>query len=267
MNKLVDVKSPDPIKKILDIGFKFFIEHAKTILAIVSIVLALGGGWVGFQSWQESQEKKWQLAYYKIEKTYLKKKESFEKFETSSKQAEAQKKSPAPKTVAKKGAAEVTPVEVKVEGEKSTGDVDKDYGSIVQSLKDLIQQNPDSQAAMMSALLVSEIFGKYEKPQMALDTFQKLKFKSDFLSSLAQFRKAVLLSDLGHCDQAVDLFKGLAERKDQEFLKPESLLKSALCYENLQKTQTAQELYQRVIKEFANTSFSKEAQKFLRLVK
>ena len=133
-----------------------------------------------------------------FQKKYLEQKNLFDEAERD-KQAEEDKKKATPKTK-----EAVKPEEKKAPKTLATGDLEKDYGSVVKDFEDLVSAQPRSNAGKMAALILADIYIDHNKfseslvvlnklainePKILLDFFV-LKKKVNVMLSLSQFTEA-----------------------------------------------------------------------------
>lgn len=236
-----DLKSPDIATQELQQGFGWMVRHGKLVGLLLFAFVVLGGAVSIFQIVSENKESGLQEQYFKIEKEYTQKKESF-----------------APPAPGEKAPA--TPAA------KATGDLAKDYADLNVKFEALIQQSPESKAAAMSALLVSELYTSYQQKQKALDAVSKFKGSGFLLATLVQDRKAGLQADLGDCKGALATWDALLANKSAAFMASEVKLKKALCYENLKDFAQAQTMYKQIMDADKNSTLAKSAEKYLQLL-
>ena len=170
-----------------------------------------------------------QEQYYSIEKTYIKKKESFEKFEN-------EKKDPTKKVSAKKD---------DVKAEAASGDLSKDYGAEVDAWIKLIESHQSSKAGAMAALELSQLYVKYNKVSEAVQILAKVKNQqssNNLLGALVFHSYANLLANQGQCQEAVGIWENLEKKKNISFLNEPALMGKALCLESMGQVEKAESL-------------------------
>ncbi len=124
-------------------AFFAFARHQGQVGVAIGTIAVIIAGILFFNHNSEKKELELQAQYYKIEKSYLKKKEEIEK----AKQAKLDTKKSEKEN-------EINIVET---NENSESTIEK-YKSEVEQFTQLIQANPKTMAASMSALLVTEIY-------------------------------------------------------------------------------------------------------------
>jgi len=261
-----DLKSPDIVTLELKKGFVWTTQHSKLVLGAVGGLLVLGLGYAVFQTLAEQKEIKAQESYFRFEKEFLKRRESFEKFQQSSLAVEkfkTQKTTGKGKTKAANDSA----AEPKIEGQASTGDFAKDYGSVATGLESVVSQYPGSAASRMAALTLSQTQIQYAQYDSALSLLQKVKLESNLLSALILIQKGTAQAGLKDCKQAVGTWDQALMVKATGFLAPEIYLKQGLCYEKLGDKTRATESYNKVMAESKETALAKSAEQYLRLLK
>lgn len=253
-----DVRNPDQVLKTLKTGFQWSQSHSRAVLAGVIAFIVIGVGWTLMSSMSEKKETQAQEAYFKFEKTYLDKKRDFEEATRMAARPPG-KEQPAPK-------------------EKATGDMDKDYGPEITGFKEVMASYPNSKAAQMAALNLSEIYLNYKKVDEASQALEKIAGESsgkDLISAIALTQYGNILADKDNCKGALDQWNKVLGRSEAEFLHESLRLKAAFCYEKLSDFTKAEELYKKISQDSQDpknpqageTGLGKEADKYLRLLK
>lgn len=211
-----------------DQGFQWTTQHSKILLVSVLAFLIVGGGYTAVQVVQENKEQALQSELFTIEKQYQDKKQEF-----------AEAENPPPRDPNDK-----TPQPVRV---KATGDLEKDYGTVVTQLTDFAQKNIGSRAGQMAALQASEIYRKYKKPEMAEQALKPhARSPKGLLDALVQLELGKTLADQNKCDQAIPEWEKLVGNTKFDYVKPTALLQQGLCYESLQQKDMAEMRYKEV---------------------
>jgi predicted negative regulator of RcsB-dependent stress response len=254
-----DVKSPDQVLKTLNQGFQWSQNHSKALLAGIVAFIAIGAGYTVFSNLSEKKESQAQETYAKFEKDYLEKKRGFD-------EADRQALKPPAKDSKE-------PVKV-----KATGDMEKDYGPEVAGMKKTVEEYPSSKAAQMAALSLSEIYMNYKKFDDAQQALQKVENNSqgkDLISSIVLTQLGNVYSEKNDCKAAVDQWQKVLSHSNVQFLHDTLRLKTAFCYEKMNDTAKAEELYKKISQnsqdpknpQAGETGLGKEAEKYLRLLK
>lgn len=245
-----DVRKPDLVTEELKKGFQWGTSHLKIISFAVFLFVLAGIGYSVQQYLSSKKEGAATADYALIEKDYLKKKESFEKFETTAQQKNQKIKD-----------------QVEPQGEKASGDLEKDYGIILQGFQKIIEKHPGTQASIMSTMTMNEIYLKYQKPELALQTTSKIKTGNNLLSSLLLTQKGTIQANLNDCKSALETWGQVLKNKNAQFVHSDVLLKQALCYETMNDSVKATESLNKVIAESKDGAISKTAEKYLRIIK
>lgn len=225
-----DLKSPDQVTQNLRSAFSWSVGHSKIVLAVLAVLVLGGLGYNGYQWNLEKAENNIQEDYYTIERDYVSKKEAF--------------------ATGKPAAA--------------TGDLEKDFGTIVQKLETVIDRHPSSRAALMSSLLLSEIYTQYKQTDKGLAALKKAAPRRDLLSIFVIDRLAGLLADQGDCKTAITTWDRALEIKSSHFLQADIKLKKGLCFESLNDKTQAQQMYTQARE--ASGATGKLAEKYLHLL-
>lgn len=253
-----DLKSPDQVTKTLREGFVWTTTHSKIVItAVVAfVVIGLGVSVAGYFS--EKKETAAQERYFAVEKQYTEKRRGFD--EASRPEAAQTKDKKAPAADPSK---------------KPTGDLQKDYGTIVAGFESLLSDVPGTKAAQMAALNLSKIYMDYKKTDDALAALKKVEKgldRTEATSALIFMQIGNALADKNDCKSAVDAWQKVADNKSLQFAHDEVKLRMGLCYETLNDLGKAEQLYSEIAKKDDATSPAdmaavREAGKYLRLLK
>ncbi len=281
-----EAKTPDALLARLQNMFRYSRQHSLLILgafgALIAVTIVLG--LIHFL--HERSELSLQEKYFSFEKAYLDKKEKFEEVDQKLTKAEKEKNAPSSppgtdkskkedktKVGAKNDTADKAKEIEKLKIEKSTGDLEKDYGKIVSDLQGFIKENPKSKAAQMAALNLFEIFVKYNKPENSAEVYSSFAGSvtpKEIIGGLVINQYASILANRNECAKAIDLWKSIVSTATASVLHNEVRLRMGLCYEALGQNKSAEEMYTEVTKKVSSEKDSaghKEAEKYLRLLK
>nr|BFD66888.1 hypothetical protein HAGR004_19100 [Bdellovibrio sp. HAGR004] len=254
-----DLKSPDQVTQTLRQGFVWTTAHSKMVITAIAAFVVIGAGASLMSYFSEKKELTQQEKYFLLEKAYTEKKRAFDEASRAEQMKAQTKDKAAPAVDASK---------------KATGDMDKDYGTIVSSFEALIVDAPKTKAAQMAALHLSDIYLTYKKNEEAAAALTKIEAglaKDDVLTALVLMQFGNVLANKGDCKAAIEKWQALASSKSLAFAHDEAKLRMGLCFESLNDVAKAEELYTEVSKkeDVNNTDFaaSKEAEKYLRLLK
>lgn len=251
-----DIKQPDVVTTQLKQGFEWTRTHSKAVVMAVGAFLLIGGGVSIYTTYSDMREAKIQEEFYAVEKVYLDKKLKFEEAEANEKAAA---KDPKKTTEAAAAAAN-----------KATGDITKDYPESVKGFEELMAKYPNSQAAKMSALNLSEIQLKYNQTENAIATLNKIVGtlgNSDVLSALVQSQLGNTLSDNKDCKAAVTHWEKVISNSKAQFLYDEVKLRMGICFESLSEFKKAEDFYNQVSTSKPDSVLGKTAEKYKRLLK
>lgn len=252
-----DLKNPDIVTQELKKGFQWTTQHSKLVTGLSVGFIVVGLGFSLIQYMNQKNETELQEKYFQFEKDYLKKKTEFEKYEFSLKNAAQFKNDP-------KAKKEEPP---KLEGEKATGDLEKDFGTAAKGFENLISQAPNSAAAQMSALQLADIYVKYGKIDEALTTLKKVKANSSMFGGMVQAQIGSLYAAKKDCSSALTEWGKVIQNSKAKFIHADIQIKMGLCFESTNDQAKAKEMYNKVIAENKDSQLSKTAEKYLRLIK
>lgn len=255
-----DLKSPDQMTKTLREGFVWTTNHSKLVIGLIAAFIVIGGGTAIIQHFSQAKETALQTKYFTLEKNYNELHRNF----TEANRAEA-----TPVSGKDKKAPAVDPAK------KASGDLTKDYGSVVAGFEALINEAPTSKAAQMAALNLSNLYLEYKKNDEALAVLHKIESginKSSTIGALIHMQMGSILAGKNDCKAAVAIWQKLTDTKSLQFAHNEAKLRMGLCYEAMNETAKAESLYTEIAKKEdsmsgADVAAAHDAGKFLRLLK
>ena len=174
-----DARTPDQVTQSLRKGFAWTTTHSKIVLgAIIAFVtIGLGASIASYLS--EKKEISQQEKYFLLERAYTDKKASFEEAERAAQAASQDKKAPTPDA-----------------SKKATGDLTKDYGTVVTDFENFVNENPKTQAAQMAALNLTDLYGEYKNPDAALAILQKVAIRTCAIPQQCSFYRVAWTEQL-----------------------------------------------------------------------
>ncbi len=248
----------DAVTTELQKGFSWTTQHMTAVIMLLVAFVVLGAGYSAYSYFDSKKEEEAQNAYYAVEAEYLAQKTKFETFD-----AEASK----PKETKKDSKGKET--EEKPQGLKASGDLTQDYGKVVSGFESVISKDPGSNAALMAALNLADIYISYKQSDKALVFLEKIKPGKNLLSAMALDRQATLKADAGDCKAALGIWDQALSLKASEFMTNDLKLKKGLCYESLSDFVQAKAMYTqaKVSKDGDSQSpIAKTAEKYLHLL-
>lgn len=139
------------------------------------------------------------------------------------------------------------------------------FGNTLTELQNFVSTNPKSLAGVMGGILLSDIFQKVGKPDLAIEHLTQVNAKGE-LGSLAEYRKASLMLDQGQHAEVVETADAILNQKTAEILHPEVRILKALALEQLGRIQEARDELQIVSSSAASeqSPAANRAKKYLR---
>lgn len=255
-----DVKSPDQVTQTLRQGFVWTTAHSKMVISAFAAFVVVGVGISLASYFSEKKEVAQQEKYFSLEKAYTDKKRGFEEAARAEMMAaQAKDKKTTPEVDASK---------------KATGDVNKDYGTVISGFESFINEAGSTKAAQMAALNLSDIYLNYKMNDEALATLQKVEKnldQSDVLTALVWMQLGNVFANKNDCKSALEKWGKLANTKALAFAHDEAKLRMGMCYESMNDLAKAEAVYTEIGKkeDQSSTDFaaSREAQKYLRILK
>lgn len=255
-----DIKSPDQVTQTLRQGFVWTTAHSKMVISAFAVFVVAGVG-ISLASYlSEKKEITQQEKYFSLEKAYTDKKRGFEEA--------ARAEAVAAQSKDKKNTPEVDLTK------KATGDLTKDYGTVISGFEGFINEAGTTKAAQMAALNLSDIYLNYQKNDEALATLQKVEKsldQSDVLTALVWMQLGNAYANKNDCKSALEKWEKLTSNKALAFAHDEAKLRMGMCYESMNDLAKAESVYTEISKKEdpSTTDFaaSREAQKYLRILK
>ena len=155
------------------------------------------------------------------------------------------------------------------QGSKDTKTV-VDTVKLQNDLSDFIAKNPNTVAAQMAGILLSDILISDKNTTEALNVLKKVQSNSSVLSNTLVFKTmGQILADTDKCQEAIEVWDKILANKKAEFTFADIQIKQALCYQKLNNTLKAEEILNKVKnnKTEGQEQSSLEAEKVLRLIK
>ncbi len=219
-------------------NFSKFIEKQWKLVLSITAAIALVAVVIGFSSIRATQkEKSAQESYFVVEKNLL----------------ELKNKKTHPDT-----------------GVKTEAVVD--FSQVKKDLEKVMTDFPGSIASQMAAVHFANLLIEEKNFDLALTTLQKVQNNDKGLvNTLVQQQIGQLLADKEKCKEAIEVWQKIVDRKEAEFIHSETKIQQALCYTKLNDLKKAEEILtnlsnQSANPEIGNSTSSKEAEKYLRLI-
>jgi predicted negative regulator of RcsB-dependent stress response len=251
-----DAKTPDQMTQTLRKGFVWTTTHSKIVAVGIIVFVAIGLGTSLYGYFVQQKEIAQQEKYFLLEKNYLAKKADFDTAERAASMPKDKKAPPADT------------------GKMPTGDIAKDYGTALTDLENFINENPQTQAAQMAVLHLTDSYMKYKNPDAALALIQKVQpslDKKEVLSALVHIQWGNILAGKGDCNGALPHWEQVTQVKRFAFAHDEARLRMGFCYQSMNDVAKAEQIYTEVAKSAGTTdrdfAAAREAEKFLRLIK
>ena len=244
----VDIKNPDAVQKsILD--FWGWIEsNIKIVLALVVVLIIAAIANVAFHSFRGYQERKAQETYYSVEAKFTKIREGFDR---------AKYKALMP-ALAK---------DDKSTDKAATGDLAKDYGTVISDLEKVARDQAGTVAGGQAAILAAETYLEYKQPEKAIEVAQvaaKSLGDKNLVGSLSKVLLGSAMATKGDCQGAVGVWQQILDNKAAVFLHSDVSLRSGLCYEQLGQADKAAEMYRKVAADGSDSASASTAKGLLR---
>lgn len=147
-----------------------------------------------------------------------------------------------------------------------------DFSQIKKDLEKVVLDFPNSTAARMASIHLANLLVGEKNFSEALSILQKVENKDKGLvNTLVQQQIGQLLADDNKCAEALAVWQKILQRKEAAFIHNETKIQQALCYTKMNDLKKAEEILtnlanQSTNPDIGNSSSSKEAAKYLRLI-
>lgn len=246
----LDLKDADVVQQGIGGVWNWIEENSKVVVAVF-IVGALGAlGYLVMHYLGRHQEKTAQAAYYGVQAQFEKKRESFERAKMKALMPQF-----APKDEAGK---ETTP---------ASGDLQKDYGTLVTDLEKIANDHRGTAGGSQAAILAAETYLDYKQPEKAVELAQipaKQLSSDHLLNQLAKMLWGNALAAKGDCQAAVGVWQQVLDTSSAKYLHGDASLRSGLCFEQLGQNERAIEMYRKVTTDHADSAAGGTAKGLLR---
>jgi len=243
----LEIRDPDGFQDTMINLWAWLEKHSASVVGIV-VLLFLGGivtvivGWYG-----RHEEHKAQDAFFAVESKYTKIKEGFDRAKMQAALPQLAKKDDK-----KNPAKDKTEDKEKSQDVLASGDLTKDYGTVISDLEGVARQFKGSSAGAQAGILAADVYLNYNQPEKAAavaeETVNALGDKH-LLANLARLQWGSALATKGDCKTAVAVWQPILENKDVAFLQGDASLRSGICYETLNDNVKAMEMYNKVLAE------------------
>lgn len=235
-----ELRSPDAFVKTMEQGYSFTTRYQKPIAALVIIGLVVAIGFAVNNFLSERRETSAVQALYAPQSSYKKLQEQF-----------AQAKAPVDLKSDPKAAKPVA----------ATGDLQKDYGSVIPGFEAVIKEHSGTVAAGQAAVYLASIYqehGKLDEAKAVLEQPLKDLDNDTLIYSVASMVYGNILASQDNCKEAVATFERV-----KNFLSVDASVKAGICYEKLGQLDQAAAMYRKASTQ-SESSSSLAAKGYLR---
>lgn len=225
---------------------KYIEKQWKLIVGVFAGLVLVGALWALIANMSIKKEKLAQEDYFKVEKKLL---------ELKAKQTPLE-----------------NPLEKKDIKKDSKKDEVVDFSQSKKDLEKLISEHKGSVASQMAALHLANLLVAEKNQEGALAALKNVENKNKGLvNTLVQKQIGQLLADQSKCQEALNIWQKILDRKEAGFLHSETKIQQALCYVKMNDLKRAEEILTNLANQSLNpdigdNSSSKEAEKYLRLI-
>ena len=238
------------------LGFVDFLEKNKAAVLGLVLLLILGGlGYVGWDLYSSKKEKSAQELLYSVEKPFADRREKYDQAKFAALSAAAGQDVKLEDLV-KAGTAVV-----------ASGDLSKDYGTLVDDLEAFSKKHAGTTAAAQAALMAAETRLQYNQADQALATLEasvQSTKATTLMGALSRMAAGNAQAASGKCDLALKSWESVLSVKEQSFLHSEEALRAGLCLDKSGDKVKAQEMYRRASADSEKSSAAQTARSLLR---
>jgi tetratricopeptide (TPR) repeat protein len=202
-------------------------EHAKAITGFIVFLLICGAAYMAMGFFAKRQERAATEEFYSVAAKFHKAKEEYD---------QAKYRDAAPK-------GEKVP-----DGKVATGDLQKDYGTIVSDLEKIARDRAGTSAGAEAGILAGDTYLQYKQPDKAVElarlNIDKLS-DGQTLKHLSSMLLGNALATKGDCQEAVSVWQKVLDNSKAAYLHGDASLRAGLCYEQLGQTDKALEMYRK----------------------
>lgn len=233
------------------LSFVEFLEKNKGLaIGVVTVAILVGVGVVGWDLISERKEKNAQEAFYAIEKDYTAKREKYDQAKFA--------------TLTGGKIEEMIKAGTAI---RASGDLTKDYGTLVEDLEAFASKNKGTTAAVQASLIAAETRLQYKQAEQALQTLETSVSSTkanSLVGVLARMAAGNAQAAAGKCDQALKSWEQVLAAKDFRFLHSEAALRAGLCLEKAGDKAKAIEMYRKASSESEKSTAAQTARSLLR---
>jgi predicted negative regulator of RcsB-dependent stress response len=227
----IEVRTIDALQDGLLNSAHWLEDHAKLVFSVIVIAIIGGIAYASWAGYTKRHERLAQEAYYAAEAPFMTKREAFEKTKF--------------KAFMPPDANDKTP------GETATGDLAKDYGSLMTGMETVAKDYAGTSGGGQAAIFVAQTYLDYKNPDKAAEFAQipALKLSKDHtIAQLARILWGSALSAKDDCQQALSIWQPLLDTKSAEYLAADVNLRMGTCLEKLGQNDRAAEAYRNASK-------------------
>lgn len=197
-------------------------KHTKSIGVALLVFIAFGVGVSLFEYFGKQKEMKAQDAYFQVEKSYLKLRDGFDRAQAliTNPPKEAPKEAP----------------------KAASGDIEADYGTVINGFKIVLAEQKGSKAAQMAALNLYEIYSNYGKHAEAEAVLADVRGDKGLMGNLISVAYGTALANKGDCTKAIDAWQSVLSDKQASFLHEDLKIRMGICYESSGNLEKAKEM-------------------------
>ena len=247
----IDLKTPDAFHTTSDKIFVWIEEHAKTVVSVVGVIVALSLIYIAVNFVSQRREARAAETIYQAEG-------ALKKAEASVREAREKENTRVPGPGDKKKAP-VAPAAPKT--------FEQNFGTLVSNVEAKISEIKTTRVGLVAAMNLAYFLIQEKQAARALTVLDLPTARprsSDVLAGFYAMHRGLALLETSKFKEAAEQYQGVLAEKSLDALHPEALLKLGVARELAGDVDAARESYEKVGRDFPGTEASTSAQNFLR---
>jgi predicted negative regulator of RcsB-dependent stress response len=261
-----DLKGPDTFVAGVETLWNRVQAYGNIVVIVVAALVVAVLGYSGWSWMKDKSEVKAQQAFFLIESELNKTRDGFDR-------ATAQKVAFEKQSSEKKSDKKATDVAMQAKmpdmKDLPSKDFQKDFGAIAGKTQNFINENKNTNAAVMAALALSRVmrdYKEYDKAETLLSSVQSVPQKGEMFYGLLTFALGDAQEGKGDCEKAITNWKAVTAEKKIDYLHAEAWLRIGICYNTTNQPDKAIETFKKLSQDFKETRAGQAGKRYLKLL-
>lgn len=243
-----DLKSPDAFLSTADRVSQVLSEYAQPIVATLVAILLVGGGWLGYNQWDNYRERKAGEELFAIKAALDKKQEEV--------------RSASLPNLDKDNLDFMNLPTVK-------GDFDQDFRPLVSRFEQAISSHHGRRVTVAASLELAAFLVEHERFERAAEVLKGTEARMSrrgLLAPLLWMQLASIQSHLDNWDEVIRLYNKVLENPQATSVHADTLLKLGVAFEKIGEWDMARNMYTRASTDYGDSDAGRRARSYLRLL-